>query len=196
MSQLFAAAADVPRIHTAHTRSKSGAQQIDGQLCDHRLPSCGLDSRFLRPAGSLQRGVARVSQAWRGAAGYLGRRSLVSRSVCSSAPVAFSAARRLSSERCGGQQLRRLSRSRRRRRARGVVALKVPVTPRDHILRPAPAPVTLVDYECSHWGAANPIVKLVLEHLGRNARYVFRHVPLSQVHPRAEAAAAWRRKRI
>jgi protein-disulfide isomerase len=70
--------------------------------------------------------------------------------------------------------------------------LKVPVTPRDHVLGPASAPVTLVeygDYECPHCGAAHPIVKLVLEHFGDNIRFAFRHFPLSQVHPNAEAAA-------
>jgi protein-disulfide isomerase len=70
--------------------------------------------------------------------------------------------------------------------------LKVPVTPLDHILGPASAPVTLVeygDYECPHCGAAHPIVKLVLGHFGKKVRYVFRHFPLSQVHPNAEAAA-------
>jgi protein-disulfide isomerase len=70
--------------------------------------------------------------------------------------------------------------------------LKAPVTPRDHILGPANAPVTLVeygDYECPHCGAAHPIVKLVLEHFGKNIRFVFRHFPLNQVHPNAEAAA-------
>jgi protein-disulfide isomerase len=70
--------------------------------------------------------------------------------------------------------------------------LKVPVTPRDHIRGPDNAPVTLVeygDYECPHCGAAHPIVKLVLEHFGKKIRFVFRHFPLSQVHPNAEPAA-------
>jgi protein-disulfide isomerase len=70
--------------------------------------------------------------------------------------------------------------------------LKVPVTPRDHILGPANAPVTLVeygDYECPHCGAAHPIVKLVLEQFGDSMRFVFRHFPLSQIHPNARPAA-------
>jgi protein-disulfide isomerase len=57
---------------------------------------------------------------------------------------------------------------------------------------PANAPVTLVeygDYECPHCGAAHPIVKLVLEHFGKNVRMIFRHFPLRQVHPSAQAAA-------
>jgi protein-disulfide isomerase len=70
--------------------------------------------------------------------------------------------------------------------------LKVPVTPLDHVKGPANAPVTLVeygDYECPHCGAAHPIVNLVQEHFGPRLRFVFRHFPLSQVHPHAESAA-------
>jgi protein-disulfide isomerase len=70
--------------------------------------------------------------------------------------------------------------------------LKVPITPRDHIVGPADAPVTLVeygDYECPHCGAAHPIVKLVLKDFGDSIRFAFRHFPLSQIHPNAEAAA-------
>jgi protein-disulfide isomerase len=70
--------------------------------------------------------------------------------------------------------------------------LKAPVTPHDHVRGPANAPVTLVeygDYECPHCGAAHPIVDLVQEHFGPRLRFVFRHFPLSQVHPNAESAA-------
>jgi Thioredoxin len=70
--------------------------------------------------------------------------------------------------------------------------LRVPVTQHDHIKGPANAPVTLVeygDYECPHSGAAHPIVGWVLEHLDGKLRFVFRHFPLSQVHPLAEPAA-------
>jgi protein-disulfide isomerase len=70
--------------------------------------------------------------------------------------------------------------------------LKVPVTPRDHILGRASAPVTLLeygDYECPHCGAAHPIVQQVREHFGDTIGFVFRHFPLSQIHPNAEPAA-------
>jgi protein-disulfide isomerase len=70
--------------------------------------------------------------------------------------------------------------------------LKVPVTLHDHVKGPATAPVTLVeygDYECPGCGAAYPIVNLVLEHFGPKIRFVFRHFPLTQVHPNAEPAA-------
>jgi protein-disulfide isomerase len=70
--------------------------------------------------------------------------------------------------------------------------LKIPVTQRDHIRGPADAPITLVeygDYECPHCGLAHPIVNAVQEHFARRLRFVFRHFPLNQIHPNAEAAA-------
>jgi protein-disulfide isomerase len=73
-----------------------------------------------------------------------------------------------------------------------MASLTVPVTPRDHILGPANAPVTLLeygDYECQHCGMAHPIVKLIQQHFGKRLRFVFRHFPLSQAHPNAESAA-------
>ncbi|MEA2904390.1 MAG: hypothetical protein QOI12_1777 [Alphaproteobacteria bacterium] len=73
-----------------------------------------------------------------------------------------------------------------------MATLKAPITPHDHILGPASAPVTLVeygDYECPHCGHAHPVVKLIKKQFGNNLRFVFRHFPLAQVHPHAEAAA-------
>jgi len=70
--------------------------------------------------------------------------------------------------------------------------LRVPVTQHDHVRGPANAPVTLVeygDYECPHCGLAHPIVNAVREHFIRQLRFVFRHFPLSQIHPNAETAA-------
>jgi protein-disulfide isomerase len=73
-----------------------------------------------------------------------------------------------------------------------MASLKVPVNQHDHIRGPARAPVTLVeygDYQCPHCGAAHPIVDALLEQFGSRLRFVFRHFPLSQVHPNAEPAA-------
>jgi protein-disulfide isomerase len=70
--------------------------------------------------------------------------------------------------------------------------LRTPVTPHDHISGPPEAPVTLVeygDYECPHCGLAHPIVQLLQERFRKQLRFVFRHFPLSQVHPNAEPAA-------
>jgi protein-disulfide isomerase len=70
--------------------------------------------------------------------------------------------------------------------------LKAPITADDHVKGPPEAPVTLVeygDYECAHCGAANSVIKSVLPHFGQRLRFVYRHFPLRQIHPHAEAAA-------
>ena len=70
--------------------------------------------------------------------------------------------------------------------------LKVPVGPQDHVLGDEHAPVTLVeygDYECPHCGRAHPIVQEVLRQFGAQMRFVFRHFPLTQIHPFAQSAA-------
>lgn len=70
--------------------------------------------------------------------------------------------------------------------------LRTPVTSRDHIQGPEDAPLTLVeygDYECPSCGSAYPIVKRVQEKFGKRLRFVFRHFPLSEIHPHAESAA-------
>ena len=70
--------------------------------------------------------------------------------------------------------------------------LAMPVDPsRDHIRGPATAPVTLVEYgdfECPYCGQAEPVVRELLAEHG-DLRYVWRHLPLVDVHPRAQAAA-------
>jgi len=68
----------------------------------------------------------------------------------------------------------------------------VPVSSNDHILGSDDAPVTMVeygDYECPHCGAAHPVVKALMERFNEDLRYVYRHFPLTQIHPHAEAAA-------
>jgi protein-disulfide isomerase len=70
--------------------------------------------------------------------------------------------------------------------------LVVPVSNRDHILGQVTAPVTLVeygDYECSYCGQAHHVVKQLRQLLGRQLCFVFRHFPLTTVHPHAELAA-------
>jgi hypothetical protein len=67
-----------------------------------------------------------------------------------------------------------------------MVTLKVPITQRDHMRGPANATVTLVeygDYECPHCGLAHPIVDMVQKHFAKHLNFVFRHFPLSQIHP-------------
>ena len=73
-----------------------------------------------------------------------------------------------------------------------LIDLAVPVdVEQDHIRGPAEAPVTLVEYgdlECPYCGQAEPVVRELLAETG-DLRYVWRHLPLSDVHPRAQLAA-------
>jgi NhaA family Na+:H+ antiporter len=66
------------------------------------------------------------------------------------------------------------------------------VRPDDHVRGPANAPLTLVeygDYQCPHCGRANLILDVVLRELGDAVRFVFRHFPLTEMHPLAKGAA-------
>jgi len=77
--------------------------------------------------------------------------------------------------------------------ATAITDLAVPVDPeRDHIRGPQQdAIVTLVEYgdfECPYCGQAEPAVRgLIREH--GELRFVFRHLPLTEVHPHAQLAA-------
>jgi Na+/H+ antiporter NhaA len=74
-----------------------------------------------------------------------------------------------------------------------VADLAVPVEEtRDHVRGPASAPVTLVEYgdfECSFCSEAEPVLRELLREFGSDLRYVFRHLPLADVHPLAPGAA-------
>jgi predicted DsbA family dithiol-disulfide isomerase len=62
---------------------------------------------------------------------------------------------------------------------------------RDHIRGPEEAPVTLVEYgdfQCPYCGQAEPVVRELLRDFG-DVRYVWRHLPLNDVHPQAQLAA-------
>ena len=73
-----------------------------------------------------------------------------------------------------------------------LVDLVVPVDPeRDHVRGPLEAPVTVVEYgdfECPYCGRAEPVVRELLADFG-DVSYVWRHLPLSDVHPNADVAA-------
>jgi Na+/H+ antiporter NhaA len=75
----------------------------------------------------------------------------------------------------------------------GGALLDPPVDPdRDHVRGPVDAPLTLVEYgdfECPFCGRATGTVEELRERFGDRLRYVFRHVPLTDVHPHAELAA-------
>ena len=78
-------------------------------------------------------------------------------------------------------------------RSETLVDLSMDIDPDDdHIRGPWEAPVTIVEYgdfECPYCGRAEPIVRELLGELGAEIRYVFRHLPLSDVHPHAQLAA-------
>jgi Na+/H+ antiporter NhaA len=62
---------------------------------------------------------------------------------------------------------------------------------RDHIRGPAEAAVTLVEYgdlECPYCGQAEQVIRELLSDFG-DLRYVWRHLPLNDVHPHAQLAA-------
>ena len=73
-----------------------------------------------------------------------------------------------------------------------ILDLAVPVDPdRDHIRGPRESPVTVVEYgdfECPYCGRAEPAVRELLADFG-DVRYVWRHLPLTDVHSHAQLAA-------
>jgi Na+/H+ antiporter NhaA len=63
---------------------------------------------------------------------------------------------------------------------------------RDHIRGPDSAPVTLVeygDYQCPYCGQAEVVIRELLDEFGDELRYVWRHLPLNDVHLNAQLAA-------
>ena len=60
----------------------------------------------------------------------------------------------------------------------------------DHIRGPATASITVIefgDFECPYCGQAEPVVRDLMA--DTDVRYVWRHLPLTDVHPRAQFAA-------
>jgi Na+/H+ antiporter NhaA len=63
---------------------------------------------------------------------------------------------------------------------------------RDHVRGPDSAPVTLVeygDYQCPYCGQAEVVIRELLDQFGDELRYVWRHLPLNDVHQNAQMAA-------
>jgi Na+/H+ antiporter NhaA len=63
---------------------------------------------------------------------------------------------------------------------------------RDHIRGSEDAPVTFVeygDYQCPYCGLAEVIIRELLDSFGDDLRYVWRNLPLNDVHPNAQLAA-------
>jgi protein-disulfide isomerase len=76
--------------------------------------------------------------------------------------------------------------------AEQIVDLAAPVdAERDHIRGPEDAKVTLVEYgdfECPYCGRAESVIRELLAQDG-DVRYVWRHLPLNDVHPSAQLAS-------
>jgi Na+:H+ antiporter, NhaA family len=74
-----------------------------------------------------------------------------------------------------------------------IPTLSPPVDPsRDHVRGSDDADVTLVEYgdfQCPYCGEAYPVVRELEERFGHQLRFVFRHMPLPDLHPRAPFAA-------
>jgi len=63
---------------------------------------------------------------------------------------------------------------------------------RDHVRGPDDAPVTLLeygDYQCPYCGQAEVAIRELIKSFGDDLRYVWRHLPLNDVHPDAQLAA-------
>ena len=70
-----------------------------------------------------------------------------------------------------------------------MATLKMPINKSDHVRGPMTAAITLVeygDYQCPHCGMAHPIVNQVQDYFRNLLRFVFRHFPLTEVHPLAQ----------
>jgi Na+/H+ antiporter NhaA len=81
-----------------------------------------------------------------------------------------------------------------RRTSESIIDLADDVDPaRDHIRGDEDGAVTLVEYadfECPYCGRAEPTIReLLAMHQTDGVRYVFRHLPLNDVHPHAQIAA-------
>jgi Na+/H+ antiporter NhaA len=74
-----------------------------------------------------------------------------------------------------------------------LVDLAIDVDPeRDHVRGPDDTLVTLVEYgdfECPYCGQAEGAIRELLHDFGDDVQYVWRHLPLNDVHPHAQAAA-------
>jgi thiol-disulfide isomerase/thioredoxin len=67
-----------------------------------------------------------------------------------------------------------------------------PVTPRDHVRGPRDAPVKLIesgDTECPQCKRFHPTLKRIVEDYRGQVAWVFRHLPIAEIHPRAPEEA-------
>jgi protein-disulfide isomerase len=72
------------------------------------------------------------------------------------------------------------------------MTLSVVVGKSDHAQGPENAPVTLVeygDYQCPYCADVHSMIRSIAKTMGANLRFVFRHMPLNEMHPYAQHAA-------
>ena len=72
------------------------------------------------------------------------------------------------------------------------MALRPPVSDRDHIQGSKDALIELVeygDYQCPYCGQAYPIIKALQKKFNAELKFVFRNFPLSSIHSHAKLAA-------
>jgi NhaA family Na+:H+ antiporter len=72
------------------------------------------------------------------------------------------------------------------------MTLQPPLDEHDHVAGPYDAPLELVmygDFQCPYCAASQSIIRRVRERLEGRLRFVFRHLPLTEVHPDAQRAA-------
>ena len=72
------------------------------------------------------------------------------------------------------------------------VQLTPAVSERDHVQGPAKAAIEIVefgDYQCPDCGVAYPVIKEIQKTYGDQIRFVFRNLPLTDIHTYAKIAA-------
>jgi len=72
------------------------------------------------------------------------------------------------------------------------VQLTPAVSERDHVQGPAKAAIEIVefgDYQCPDCGSAYPVIKEIQKTYGDQIRFVFRNLPLTEIHTYAKIAA-------
>ncbi len=76
--------------------------------------------------------------------------------------------------------------------AQGDLTLITPPTPDDHIYGNPEAPLTLIEFsdlECVFCARIHPSLKAIVDESGGEVNWVYRHFPLSQIHPNALSGA-------
>jgi protein-disulfide isomerase len=79
-----------------------------------------------------------------------------------------------------------------RLRVAASMTLSVTVGKSDHAQGPESAPVTLVeygDYQCPYCADVHSMIQSIVKTMGAKLRFVFRHMPLNEMHPYAQYAA-------